>query len=236
MRGSVLIAAAVISMGCLSARAADSVTQAIQDAYAPYRVALFKSSAGSVQEAQQALASAADRWEGLRRQLGGQLQSPYSEDAAFGADIERVGLVYKEAAEKLSANDKAAAHEVLEQIRDILSGLRHRNDIVVFSDHMNAYHEKMEQVLTEGPGLLDSQAGMFNLTLMVGALDFLAQKLDTEAGVRLRQNVEFHALVKALQASVAALKTALATQNPALVRDALTGLKPTYARLFVRFG
>jgi len=235
MRGSALMAA-LISLGSFSVQAADTVTQAIQEAYVPYRVALLKTSSGSVQEARQALAKAAGQWNGLQSQLGGQISAPYAGDVDFGADIERVGLVYKEAGERLSANDKAGAHEALERIRDILSGMRQRNDVVVFSDHMNAYHAKMEQVLFEGPKLLEKPAGLFSLTLMAGALDFLAQRLSEGAPSPLHDDEEFRVLVGALQASVSALKTALATQNADLVRDALAGLKLPYARLFVKFG
>jgi len=62
----------------------------------------------------------------------------------------------------------ADAHERLEAVRDLLAALWQRNQVVVLSDHMNAYHEAMETVLTDRPGLLGRPDGAAALSEWVG--------------------------------------------------------------------
>jgi hypothetical protein len=117
--------------------------------------------------------------------------------------------------------------------------MRQRNQVVVFSDHMNAYHEQMEHVLTAGPGLLGGSgtSGSFTaLALEVGALQHLAGRLSSQADAGLRANPEFNTLLKAVQQSVADLRAAVLAQDAAAAKAALGKVKGPYSRLFLRFG
>jgi hypothetical protein len=80
-----------------------------------------------------------------------------------------------------TSNQPVAAHETLEAARDIIAALRHRNQVVVYSDYMNDYHAQMEKVLIAGPKIIDQPGGMQQVTAMVGALDYLARKQVGEA-------------------------------------------------------
>ena len=92
------------------------------------------------------------------------------------------------------------AHETLEQVRDLLAGMRQRNGVVVFSDHMNAYHEEMEHVVVDGPKQLADAAGAQALLARVGALDYLARRLRTQAPEALLRDAEFTALLAKVEA------------------------------------
>ena len=130
--------------------AADAVTDAMQAAYGPYRVALFKTNSNSQAEAQQAMTQAQQSWGKLAAQFGSKPPAPYDRDTAFGASVADVSKVYTKATEQVTANQLTAAHETLEAARDIMAQLRRRNQVVVYSDHMNAYHSEMEHVLIDG--------------------------------------------------------------------------------------
>lgn len=57
------LAVAVFVATLSQAQAADPFTDAVQQAYAPYRVALFKTSSGSLAEAREAVDKAGKAWE-----------------------------------------------------------------------------------------------------------------------------------------------------------------------------
>lgn len=218
------------------ASAADPVTDAMQAAYGPYRVALFKTNSNSQAEAQQAIAQAQQTWAQIATQFGAKPPAPYDRDAAFGNSLAAVSKVYAKAAEEIGRNQLTEAHETLEAARDIMAELRHRNQVVVFSDHMNAYHAQMEHVINESPALLSKPDGMFQLTAESGALAYLGKQLASEAPEGYAKNDEFIALYQAVDKSIADLKAALLSQDAARVKDAIGKLKVPYSKMFIKFG
>ena len=219
-----------------AAHAADAVTDAMQAAYAPYRAALFRTNSKAQAESEQALAAARAQWRALTDRFGSRPGAPYDRDPGFAATLKQGDEVYARAAAQIATRQLSEAHETLEQARDLLGDLRRRNGVVTFSDHMNAYHEQMEHVLSEGPKRLAQAGGAQALIGDAAVLDYLAGRLVQQADAALRANPEFGSLVAAVQGSAAALRTAAAGQDPAAVREALARLKKPYSQLFLKFG
>jgi hypothetical protein len=216
--------------------AADAVTDTMQAAYGPYRVALFKTNSNSQAEAQLAMTQAQQSWGKLATQFGSKPPAPYDRDAAFSTSVADVSKVYAKATEQVTANQLTAAHETLEAARDIMAQLRRRNQVVVYSDHMNAYHSEMEHVLIDGGKTLALPNGMQQLTAQVGALAYLSKRLNTEAPANYLSNPEFVELLKAVDKSVADLQGALLAQNASAVKEAIEKIKAPYSKLFLKFG
>jgi hypothetical protein len=214
--------AALLSGACaaFNAFAADPVTDAMQDAYAPYRAALFRTNSASQAESQAAISQAQQSWARLSAQFGAAPPAPYDRDPAFAASLAEVSKVYARAAEQIAANQLAPAHETLEHARDIMAELRRRNQVIVYSDHMNAYHAEMERVVGDGAKALAQPGGMAPLTASVGALAYLAGRLNS----------------KAVQQSVGELQAALFAQDAPAAKAALQRLKSPYGKLFLKFG
>jgi hypothetical protein len=123
------------------------------------------------------------------------------------------------------------AHEMLEEIRDVIGGLHARNGIVGFSDRMNAFHTAMEHMLQEkfdasGFGTLREQAAV---------LAYLAGELDKFPPPEVAEP-DYAPMLKALQQAVADMQAAARTNDVAGARAALTKIKPAYAKLFLKFG
>ena len=78
---------AISVCAALPAFAADVVTDAMQAAYGPYRVALFKTNSNSQAEAQLAMTQAQQSWGKLATQFGSKPPAPYDRDTAFGASL-----------------------------------------------------------------------------------------------------------------------------------------------------
>jgi hypothetical protein len=235
--GAALAFALAVPWFAAPALAADPATEAIQAAYVPYRAALFRTNGKSQPESEQAIADAMRAWSAVGERFAGAPPLPYAGDVRFAATVDEVAAVYREAERLIRAGRLADAHEELEKVRDLLADLRQRNGVVVYSDHMNAYHAEMEHVLGEGPRLLREPQGALLLMARVGALEYLAERLRTKAPPALQGDAEFNAGQKAVEGSVAALKRALLDgQDAAAIERAIGGLKGPYGRLFLKFG
>lgn len=128
------------------------------------------------------------------------------------------------------------AHETLEAARDLMATLRQRNGVVVFSDHMNAYHAEMERLLIDGPGLLAGPQGVEQLTAQSGVLDYLARQLRAQAPAALLGNAEFETLLKDVEMSVRNVKKAALDRDATAIKDAMSRVKAPYSKLFLKFG
>lgn len=229
------LAAALLSLAA-HAQAADPVTDAMQRAYAPYRAALFTTNGKDAAAAAQALVQTRAAWSALAQQHGARPSAPYDRDPAFGATLAQVDAVYAKAATEVAAGRLPDAHETLEAARDLMAELRRRNQVVVFSDHMNAYHAEMEHVLQSGPTLLGEPQGLMRLMARVGTLGYLAQRLQQEAPATLAADSGFTTGLAAVTASVDALQAAVLAGDVGQVRQALGQLKAPYSKLFLKHG
>lgn len=230
----VLILFHLLSAGI--AIAADPVTDAMQKTYAPYRVALFKTNNNAQDDSRQAVAQAQQGWSQITAQFGAKPPVPYDRDAEFANSLAEVNKVYTKAAGEIEKNQLTEAHETLEHARDVMAEMRRRNQVIVYSDHMNAYHAQMEHVLIDGEKTLAGPNGMLQLTAQVGALEFLAARLKSEAPADYLKNEEFSAAYKAVDKSVADLKAAVFSQDVAKVKEAIGKVKGPYSKMFIKFG
>lgn len=166
----------IVSGACIAAmlafvapaQAGDAITDALQQAYVPYRAALFRTNSKSQPESEQALVAARRALAAVVAQWGAKPSAPYDRDPGFAATLKQVDEVYLRAQAQIGKAELTEAHETLEAARDLLADLRRRNGVVTYSDHMNAYHEVMEQVLIGGPKLLDGPNGLLRLAGDVG--------------------------------------------------------------------
>lgn len=218
------------------AHAADPVTDAINQAYGPYRAALFRTNSKAQAESEQAIAQTQQAWKSIMDRFAGKPPIPYDSDPAFGATLNEVAKVYEQAATEIRDQKLPQAHETLEKARDLIAELRRRNGTIVFSDHMNAYHAEMEHLLEQGPALTTAPQGVLTLMERVGVLGYLATQLRSQAPKTLVNDAEFGTALQALEASVAALRKAVMNEDAAAVRDALGKLKTPYSRMFLKFG
>ncbi|MDD2919153.1 hypothetical protein [Rhodoferax sp.] len=218
------------------AQAADPVTDLMQAANAPYRMALYKTNGKSQEEAQHALLQAQQMWGKLATEFGAKPAAPYDRDPAFAGSVAEVGKVYDQALKEVGAGQLSTAHNTLERVRDVMADMRQRNNVVVFSDHMNAYHSQMELIQVHGGETLAQPKGALLLTAQTGALSYLGKQLEVQAPASLKKNEEFNQLLKAVNQSVGTLEAALLNQDMAAAKEAAGKLKGPYSKLFAKFG
>jgi hypothetical protein len=231
--GSIAIAAALLAA---PAWAGDAFTDAVQAAYVPYRAALFRTNSKAQAGSEQAVAEARARFAALSQRYTAAPPVPYDRDAEFAATLKKIDAILAQAEAQIRDRQLAQGHETLEGVRDLLSGLRRRSGVVVYSDHMNAYHDAMEHAIDDAERTLARPGGMLTLAGQAGVLHYLARRLKTEAPAELTRDAEFDPLVDAVQGSVNGLRDAVVRQDEAAARAALGKLKAPYSKLFLKFG
>lgn len=216
--------------------AGDALTDAIQKAYVPYRVALFATNTGSVEQSVKAVDTAQAQWAHVLVEYGDLPPAPYDRDKQLNTTFKAVAEAYAKAQDQVQAGHLPAAHDTLEQIRDLLSDLRARNHVIVFSDRMNAYHAELEHMITDGPAWLKEKDGMAKVQSQAGVLSYLVVQLETHASPALAQEPAFQSALADLKHSVQALVQAATARDNAEISKAIAGLKKPYSKLFLQFG
>ncbi len=223
----------VALMGSANAGPVSDFEAAMRGAYADYRVALFQTSASQPEAAVKAVDAFRQKWTAL---VAANPEPPpqYADDAAYAGTLAKVAAIADTAATEVAAGDLPKAHETLEAIRDQIGGLHERNGLVAFSDRMNAYHAKMEDVLAKDYGGFDA-AGLGTLREDAAVLAYLAADIAAHplAGA---DDATYQSLLKGMMASVTSLGEAARSGDPAAAKSAVDSLKVPYSKFFLKFG
>lgn len=231
-----LAAAAALVLAFVGSASAGPVAEfetALRAAYADYRAALFQTNAGQPQAAVKAVDAFRRKWTAL---VAANPAAPpqYADDPAYAATLAKVAATADIAAGEVAAGELPKAHETLEAIRFQIGGLHERNGIVGFSDRMNAYHAKMEEVLGKDYGGFDA-AGLGALREDAAVLTWLAADISAHPPAE-ASDPAYGKLLDSLVDSVTRLSAAARSGDVAAAKSALGSLKAPYSKLFLKFG
>jgi len=206
----------------------------LRDAYGQYRAALFQSNSGNSDATTKAMQTLSEKWTVIEKDWGTSPPPQYADDAAFADTLTTVGTVIAEASQDVAAGDLAKAHLTLEQIRAEVGALHIRNGILTFSDRMNAYHAKMEEVLDHDLAALGDK-GTAVLLEDAAVLVYLAEDIVGHPAPE-ASDPAYAPLVDAVRQSVGAVQTAARAGDMVAAKAAIGQLKVPYAKLFAKFG
>jgi len=226
----------VVSLMLVGAATAGSVAdfeKAMRGAYSDYRLALFQTNTGNRDAAAKAVESFRQKWTAL---IAANAEAPpqYADDPTFGSTLAEVATIADSAAAQVADGKLAEAHGTLEAIRDQIGSLHERNGIIAFSDRMNAYHAKMEEILV---GDYDgfSSAGLGDLREDAAVLVYLSNDIAAHPPAE-SADPAYEALLKGVSDSVATLLVGVRSSDAAAVKQAINGLKVPYSKFFLKFG
>jgi hypothetical protein len=233
------IAAAAIALAlsfgsALSGEVTD-FERSLRDVYGDYRKALFLTNTGKGAEAAAATEALIGKWQIITDQWSAKPPPHYADDPKWPETLKEVSRLAAKSAEEIKAARLPEAHETLEGVREAIGNLHTRNGIISFSDRMNAYHERMEHVLTTNISAPD-QSLFDRLQEDAAVLKYLAESALAHPPAEAAGSDEFTALSRGLLASVEDLLDAARTSDTAKLKAAMQALKPAYAKLFVKFG
>jgi hypothetical protein len=230
-------ALALLPMSAGAGTAFQQFQQDVSDAYGPYRTALFQTNQNDQGKSLDAMRQFQQRWNNILLRYADAPPGPYDGDPQWKSTLQTVARIATQSLQEIEAGQLAKSHATLEAIRDALGDLRQRNGVVVYSDHINAYHEEMEALVESplSPQSLDAPA-LLTIRERLAVLEFLAGRLRSRAPKAYSGNEEFMKLVDGVFASLQALRQALDANAPDQIVKAVKAIKPAYARFFLRFG
>lgn len=201
--------------------------------YGQYRVALFGTNSGNQTVSSDSAAALNQSWSSLVNVYGEAPPPHYEDDPLWPDTLAEVTGYVERAQDEITAGALPVAHETLELVRDAIGDLHRRNNIELFSDRMNAYHEEMEHILKIS---LDEPEAANTLRERAGALRYLADDVLRTPPPEALNNPEYDALSSAFQTSVQKLSDASRSGDQVNMQDALSGLKVPYSKFFLKFG
>jgi len=209
----------------------------VDAAYAAYRKALFQTNMKDANKSAKANSSFQGQWKQILKTYRTSPPETFKSDPKWSETLVNIERIAGRGSELIKDGKLAEAHEHLEGIRDELSDLRQRNSVIVFSDHINNYHEVMERLLSAGysPDRIDDSA-VDTIRGQLSVLTYLAESIRDNSPVRYNDNEQFQQLRDNLFSSLDALEKALAGKDPEEISRSIKMLKPAYAKLFVNFG
>ncbi len=207
---------------------------AMRSAYGDYRAALFQTNANNADQAAAAVKSFTGKWEALRA-ASATPPPQYGDDATFAETMAKVNEIATQAASDVAGGNLAHAHETLEAIRDQIGGLHERNGVIGFSDRMNAYHAKMEDILAMDYSGFDA-AGLGLLREDGAVLAYLAADIEAHPPQGAPDDAAYAPLLAGVKASVKSLQDAAAGTDAQAAKAAVDSLKVPYSKFFLKFG
>jgi len=209
----------------------------VDTAYASYRKALFQTNKKNAEKSGKATGSFLKQWKNIVEAYGSQPPETFSTDPKWKDTLTGITQIATESAVMIEQDKLAVAHEHLEAIRDSLSSLRQRNSVIVFSDHINNYHEVMEGLLNGGytPESLDD-AALADIIGKLAVLHYLAETISENAPAGYQGDTKYQQLQKGLFTSLETLEQAVGSGDKKKISTSIKMLKPAYAKLFVNFG
>ncbi|WP_163339389.1 hypothetical protein [Desulfopila sp. IMCC35008] len=209
----------------------------VEKAYAVYRKALFQTNKNDAVKSGNANNIFIQQWHQVRKTYGSNPPEVFSSDPKWESTLSNIEGIAQKSAAQIQNGNLAEAHEILEGIRDELTDLRKRNSVIVFSDHVNNYHEVMERLLVGGytPDKINEGA-LREIRGQLAVLDYLGDAIKENAPARYKEDQQYQKLEKGLLGSLKALDKALESGDPATISKSVKMLKPAYAKLFVNFG
>ena len=219
-----------------SGRFIKEFNQQLGSAYSDYRMVLFQTNK-KVQNASLKFGNQFfKKWQQIREKYEDAPPAVYALDPTWKLTIKKIKKIAQQGIQEIKQNELAEAHETLEAIRDLLGDLRKRNGAVIFSDHVNKYHEHMEAVLDTKLSGSISSSQLNALREKLAVLDFLMDELKHNAPVEYQSNAEFNKLLNGNFKVLEGLRTAIESGSVTEITKALKAVKPPYAKLFIKFG
>jgi hypothetical protein len=119
---------------------------AVAEAYAPYRGAVSYLRTGNLDLAALELEAAAARWSAVVERFAAAPPDAFADDPAWRASLMNLSRRFDKAIQAIDAGDPETARSLLAPVRGTLGALRRRNNVTVFSDHIDEITRAMDRL------------------------------------------------------------------------------------------
>lgn len=208
------------------------------NAYPHYREAVFYTRTGNTPVAALALDEFVVKWSALVEAHGDSPPGEYAGDEAWKSTLQDILTRAETGLEALDADDPEAAADSIGPIRAILGDLRRRNNVVTWSNRVDALSTAMDLLARYRKEVrnLEDDAAVALVRDQAALVQTLFEKCQAEAAPDLAADPEFIRLIDGAAESMGRLLEALETKDPLLLRIGIGELRSYERIMFLRFG
>jgi hypothetical protein len=220
---------------------AQSFSDELEAALAHWRAAVWYSHTGNAGVAALEIDAFAAQWQALADKTRGAPPPPYMGDPNWNGFLNDIASRAAAASEALGRDDAAAGRERLKEIGAAFAGLRARNGITGFSDHVARLGEIVDALRShqDKRGPIDDATRVVIRATTVQAAVMVVQ-LSASAPKRTYDDPDFQRLLAQNREGLTALMAALTRQDPWPDLYEIAGLisvvSANYNLLFLRYG
>ena len=220
---------------------AQSFSDELEAALAHWRASVWYSSTGNAGVAALEIDEFATQWQALADKTRGSPPPPYMGDANWNGFLRDIATRAEAASAALGRDDLAAGRERLKEIGAAFAGLRARNGVVGFSDHVARLGEIVAALRGQSDwrGPLDDATRVVIRATTVQAAVMVVQ-LSASAPKATYDDPEFQRLLSQNRDGLTALMAALTRLDPWPDGYEISGLisvvSANYNILFLRYG
>lgn len=228
-----------VFLACHAALADAADFQAAQsEAYADYREAAFYTRTGNIPVAGLALDEFIVKWAALVERYEDNPPPAYAGDEEWKSLLNEILERSRTGLDALDAGDTDGAAEAINPIREMLRELRRRNDVVTFSDHVDALTEAMDVMARYRREIrkLDNPEDIARIAEQADAVEAGFATLEQEAPPEVADDPEFKRLITGAAESMGRLREGLKLRNARLFRIGSGELRSYERIMFLRFG
>ncbi len=239
MRSCVLLTAVFLALaGAARASNLADFNMAVADAYGHYRAAAAYLRTGNAALAAIELEEAGEKWRALETRFIAGPPDAFADDPAWASTLTRIGTGLEQALAATDAGDFKAAGEALVPTRGELGDLRARNNIIVFSDRVDAFTAAMDRLwrFRHEPPDFSAAAARRELRSGTAVLEYLLRQCREAAPAGLRSDPDFKRFLDSGVEGVERLWRAIETKDQELLINTLRELRSFERLLYLRFG
>jgi hypothetical protein len=242
MRKYVLSAAVALALAGPAATSAASdladFNRAAAAAYGHYRAAASYLPTGNAALAAVELEAAEGKWREVTARFAQSPPDAFADDPAWAATLTRIGKRFHEALAAIDEGELKAARETLAPVRGELGALRRRNNVVVFSDRVDAVTVAMDRLwrFRLDPPDLGSAAALRDLMSGTAVLEYQLRRCREAAPAELRGDQDFVRFLDSAAEGVERLWRAIDNKDQELLINTLRELRSFERLFFLRFG
>ncbi len=211
---------------------------ALDDAYAPYRMSLpLTKKKDNQQAALKKMNEFMTKWAALSDKYLNNPPAPYNQSPLWKEAMTRTPQIMRDGISKVEAGEIKKGHEIIEEIRDLLGKLRFSVNIRTFSDYVNTYHIEMERLVKIKHSKKSlTPENIIKVREKVALLSFLMHEAKAAAPEKYVNNEKFQKFLNGNVKLLSTLRTSLEKGEVKKILALLSKIKPAYKKLFVNFG
>jgi len=212
--------------------------EAVSSGYQNYREAMFYLQTGNPTVASFELETFARRWKEIVDRFGASPPDVFTTERKWRKTLKDIEFRITKGLAAAIDGDAKAAKKHLGPIRKILSALRRRNGVFVYSDIVDRANDAFKQLLkySKSPPDFEKTEQLDKLRRDLSVTIYWYERTRDDAPPGIKNNPEFNRLMESSLQALSRIWVAIADKRTDILISNLRGLTSSDKMLFLRFG